>query len=71
MTKKRTKEKFYVQDNETLSDCLKRMEEQGYVPVQRMEEPIFKEVDKNGHPDIQPCGRKVVFIGQKKTKDEH
>lgn len=35
MEKKAKKKKFEVQENESLSDCLTRMDEEGYMPVRR------------------------------------
>lgn len=58
------KQKFFVEENETIHDCLKRIEEEGYVPVRRIEEPIFKEVVEKGKIEVVPCGRKIVFEGK-------
>jgi hypothetical protein len=63
-SKKPKKLKFEVQENETISDCLDRMKNEGYMPVRRMEEPIFKEVKKDGLLDVEPCGRKIIFEGK-------
>jgi NETI protein len=62
MTKKK-KQRFEVNENETISQCLDRMKEEGYTPVRRMEEPIFQEVVINGKKDVEPCGSKIVFEG--------
>lgn len=64
MSKKPRKRKFEVQENETIDACLKRMKEEGYFPVRRMEEPIFKEEKVNGTVEIVPFGRKIVFEGK-------
>ncbi|CJC48269.1 Uncharacterised protein [Streptococcus pneumoniae] len=40
MTKQPNKKKFEVLENETITDCLARMEQEGYAPSRRMEEPI-------------------------------
>ena len=59
-----SKKKFEVLENETINDCLDRMKSEGYTPVKRMEEPIFKEVLQNGIKEIEPVGRKIVFEGK-------
>ncbi|WP_059172252.1 NETI motif-containing protein [Bacillus sp. FJAT-27445] len=55
---------FEVKDNETIDSCLKRMEEQGYVPVRRMEKPVFKEQGN----EVVPAGRQILFEGKPKDK---
>ncbi len=60
MSKKR-KEKFEVQEHETIDTCLDRMKEAGYFPVRRMEEPIFEEQIKDGKIHYVPIKRKIVF----------
>ena len=35
--------KFKVEDNETISDCLNRMRNEGFMPTRRMEKPVYKE----------------------------
>ncbi|MCE5090971.1 NETI motif-containing protein [Staphylococcus devriesei] len=55
--------KFKVNDNETISECLARMREAGYMPVKRIEKPVYTE-DKAGnievlHQDIQFVGKKL------------
>jgi len=57
------KQKFEVKQNETIDQCLDRMKAEGYLPVRRMEEPVFQEVTRNGGIDVEPCGRKIVFEG--------
>ncbi|MBL5773965.1 NETI motif-containing protein [Bacillus sporothermodurans] len=47
--------------NETIADCLTRMENEGYRPVRRIEKPIFKEVLKNNQTEYQPVSRKIIF----------
>jgi len=64
MSKKPKKRKFEVAEGETINDCLDRMKQEGYTPVRRMEEPIFKEEVKNGKKEIIPVGRKIVFEGK-------
>lgn len=62
--KKQTKRKFEVETDETIDQCIERMRSEGYVPVRRVEEPVFHEVERNGTIDIEPCGRKIVFEGK-------
>lgn len=66
MTKQPNKKKFEVLESETITDCLARMEQEGYAPSRRMEEPIFHEVKKDGKTVVEPCGRKIVFEGKLK-----
>ena len=53
MTKQPNKKKFEVLENETITDCLARMEQEGYAPSRRMEEPIFHEVKKDGKTVVE------------------
>ncbi|MGG1572616.1 NETI motif-containing protein [Fictibacillus sp. NRS-1165] len=64
MDKKPNKKKFEVQPGETISDCLDRMAEEGYSPVRRMEEPVFKEVKKNGKTVQEYHEQRIVFEGK-------
>ncbi|NMH71566.1 NETI motif-containing protein [Bacillus sp. RO2] len=64
MGKTPRKRKFEVMENETISDCLDRMAKEGYMPSRRMEEPIFQETVKNGHKEVHPIGRKILFEGK-------
>ncbi|WP_062106226.1 NETI motif-containing protein [Bacillus niameyensis] len=59
------KKEFEVLDNETIEDCLTRMQKEGYTPVKRTEKPIFKEEIHNGQTDYIPIGRKIIFKGEK------
>lgn len=68
--KKPTKRKFEVLEGETISACLDRMKQEGYVPVRRMEEPIFEEKEENGKKIVVPCGRTIVFEGKLAVKTE-
>lgn len=58
---KNRKEKFEVQDNETIDACLDRIKKAGYYPIRRMEEPIFEEQIKDGRVHYEPIKRKIVF----------
>ena len=39
---------YELQENETIASCLDRMKKDGYMPVRRMEKPIFEEKEING-----------------------
>ncbi|WHY72752.1 NETI motif-containing protein [Fictibacillus enclensis] len=64
MDKKPKKKKFEVEPGETISDCLDRMAGEGYSPVRRMEEPVFKEVKKNGKMVQEYYEQRIVFEGK-------
>ncbi|MFD0770148.1 NETI motif-containing protein [Bacillus sp. CGMCC 1.60114] len=66
MTKQLKKKKFEVLPDETIAQCLERMEKEGYTPSRRMEEPIFHEVKREGEIVVEPCGRKIIFEGKVK-----
>ncbi|MGJ7912363.1 NETI motif-containing protein [Neobacillus sp. LXY-1] len=55
---------FEVQKDESIDECLNRMKQQGYMPIRRMEEPIFQEVVKGNETLYEPVGRKIVFEGK-------
>ncbi|CAM4088604.1 NETI motif-containing protein [Staphylococcus schweitzeri] len=54
--------KFKVADNETITDCLTRMKKQGYMPVKRLEKPVFQE-QKDG--TIEVSHQEIIFVGKK------
>ncbi|NWK83927.1 NETI motif-containing protein [Staphylococcus sp. GSSP0090] len=54
-------QKFKVEDNETIQDCLQRMREAGYTPVKRFEKPIYKE-NKDGSLEI--LKQEIEFVGK-------
>ncbi len=59
------KKKFEVTEQQTIDAVLQQMKEEGYLPVRRMEEPIFMEKKENGSiQGIVPCGKKIVFEGK-------
>ncbi|WP_100330175.1 NETI motif-containing protein [Bacillus xiapuensis] len=60
-----SKKKFYVQENETIDQCLARMKEEGYIPVRRIEQPVFKKENVNGEMKYTPAGREIMFEGKK------
>lgn len=55
--------KFKVNENETISECLTRMREEGYMLVKRIEKPIYTEDEKGNvvvlRQDIQFVGKKL------------
>ena len=61
------KKKFQVMEGEAISDCLKRMEQEGYRPVRRIEKPVFKEEKKKGKTEYMPISQKIIFEGEKMT----
>ncbi|MEW5069181.1 NETI motif-containing protein [Bacillus subtilis] len=58
------KKKFEVTEQQTIDAVLQQMKEEGYLPVRRMEEPIFMEKKENGSIQIVPYGKKIVFEGK-------
>ncbi|WP_079525807.1 NETI motif-containing protein [Halobacillus hunanensis] len=58
---KKNKKRFEVRDNESIDQCLERINNEGYTPVRRAEEPIFQEVVHNGEKNLEPVGRIIVF----------
>jgi hypothetical protein len=48
MSKRTKKKKFEVGENETIEQVLERMKIEGYLPVRRIETPIFEEVIQHG-----------------------
>ncbi|UOE94474.1 MULTISPECIES: NETI motif-containing protein [Bacillaceae] len=57
------KKKFYLEEDETIDSCLKRMDDEGYTPVRRTEEPVFQEVKNSGQTEYIPIRQKIVFEG--------
>ncbi|MBM7094904.1 NETI motif-containing protein [Bacillus sp. H-16] len=68
MSKGQKKEKFYVEENETIANCLDRMSAAGYTPVRRMEEPVLKEVKRNGKTEVEVSHQRIMFEGKKKDE---
>lgn len=62
---------FTVQEDETISECLERMKNQGYIPVRRTEKPIFQEIIKGKEVTYEPVGREIVFEAKIIEKVEH
>ncbi len=55
------KMKFEVLETETISECLDRIQKEGYTPVIRIEKPIFKETIVNGQKSYEPVASQVIF----------
>ncbi|WP_243299502.1 NETI motif-containing protein [Bacillus litorisediminis] len=64
MSKSKKKKWFTVLENETVDDCLKRMAAEGYVPIRRMEKPIFEEIFENGNKVVKPVNQEIQFQGE-------
>ncbi|MCO7175428.1 NETI motif-containing protein [Sporolactobacillus kofuensis] len=55
------KKKFVVGEAETIAQCLDRMKSEGYTPIRRSEQPLFRET-----PEGPECiGRECVMEGRK------
>jgi hypothetical protein len=65
--KKAKKKKFEVHESESIDDCLKRMEVEGYFPVRRMEQPVFQEVVENNKKIKKPVKQQIIFEGKLKA----
>ncbi|MFB6468570.1 NETI motif-containing protein [Cytobacillus sp. Hz8] len=64
MAKEKNKQLFEVLESETIEECLERMKKAGYMPIRRIEKPIFKEVKKGNETIYEPVGRQIVFEGK-------
>jgi hypothetical protein len=62
--KKSKKVLYELQENETIASCLDRMKKDGYMPVRRMEKPIFEEHEINGKKEYVPVRQQIVFEGK-------
>jgi len=71
MSTRKKKVNFEVQENETIEECLNRMNKQGYYPTRRTEKPIFKEVIIGKETSYEPAGRRIIFEAQIADKNEH
>lgn len=58
---KSSKKRFEVGEDESIGQCLDRMNKEGYTPIRRAEEPIFREENRNGEKVMEPVGRTIVF----------
>ena len=54
-------QKFKVEENESIQDCLQRMREAGYMPVKRFEKPVYKE-NKDG--SVEVLRQDIEFVGR-------
>ena len=59
------KKQFEVLENESIDDCLNRIKEEGYMPIRRIEKPIFIEIKQGPEVTYEPTGRHIVFEGIK------
>ncbi|WP_280770371.1 NETI motif-containing protein [Salipaludibacillus daqingensis] len=64
MAAKKRKQRFYVEENETIDQCLSRMQKEGFQPVRRMEEPVLKEVKGGKKNDVEVAYQRIVFEGK-------
>lgn len=61
MGKKQQKVIYEVQENETVSDCLDRIQKDGYTPIRKTEVPIFQEKTEGIEVSYEPIGRQIIF----------
>ncbi|MDE5415185.1 NETI motif-containing protein [Alkalihalobacterium chitinilyticum] len=69
MSNKRKKLRFEVGEKESITQCLERMDKEGYRPTRRMEEPVFQEISKNGKTEVVPVRQKIIFEGTLKEEE--
>ena len=55
-------QKFTVEEHETIEQCLQRIREAGYMPVKRIEKPVYKE-NKDGIVEV--LKQNIEFVGKK------
>ena len=60
-------QKFKVEADETIQDCLARMRDAGYMPVKRIEKPVYQEL-KDG--SIEVLRQEIEFVGKRISDDE-
>jgi hypothetical protein len=60
-----SKKRFEVNENETIEECLNRIKEAGYVPIKRIEKPIFQETKAGSESAYVPVSRHIVFEAKK------
>ncbi|KIL48144.1 NETI motif-containing protein [Jeotgalibacillus soli] len=56
---------FDVEENETIDDCLNRMAASGFMPIRRIEEPMFQEITEGSSVKRVPIRQKIRFQGIK------
>ncbi|MFB5661219.1 NETI motif-containing protein [Alteribacillus sp. HJP-4] len=61
MKNKPKRRTFIVEKGETIGDCLDRIKREGYIPVRRIEKPIFEETVLNGKTDKIPVQQQIKF----------
>lgn len=59
--KQQKKMTYEVQENETVADCLDRIQKDGYTPIRRTEVPIFQEKTDGNELSYEPIGRQIIF----------
>lgn len=59
------KKQFEVLVNESIEDCLNRIKDEGYIPIKRIEKPIFSEIVEGTSVTYEPTGRYIVFEAKK------
>ncbi|MFE8701299.1 NETI motif-containing protein [Cytobacillus sp. FJAT-54145] len=62
---KGNKKVFEVLENETISQCMDRIQSEGYTPFRRTEKPIFKEIMNGDTVSYEPIGRQILFEAKK------
>ncbi|MTT33045.1 NETI motif-containing protein [Terrilactibacillus sp. BCM23-1] len=60
------KKQFTVDQDKGIDACLDQMKKEGYAPVRRMEQPVFKE----GEDGPEVIGQMITFEGRLIQKDE-
>jgi hypothetical protein len=58
---KQKKLTYEVQDHETIDQCLDRIQKDGYLPIKRIEKPIFQEKMQNNQMIYEPIDSQVLF----------
>lgn len=58
--KKLKKKRFEVTKDKTIESVLQQMREEGYMPVRRMEKPVFKET----HNGVEVSHQEIIFEGK-------
>jgi hypothetical protein len=56
---------YEVEEQETIGQCLDRIQNDGYIPVKRMEKPVFKEIKEENELKYVPAGRRIIFEAKK------
>ena len=55
------KKVYEVEEQETIDQCLDRIQKDGYIPIKRTEKPIFKEIKEGNEFKYVPAGRQILF----------